>query len=208
MVYILGGGAELDEAALLAAMFRARKEVFVDLLGWDVPVLDGRFEVDQFDGPDTAYLLVAGLDGSHWGSMRLLPTHTPNILGTIFPFLCCDAPPSSPDIWEISRLCLSRQLRATQRRIVRDQLVTAAVLFALQNNIRAFCCVADVGWMSTILSFGWNCVPLGLPQQLTCGTTGVLQINIADDTPTLLAAAGTWNEAPIRFADQALAPTS
>ncbi|HWU72384.1 MAG TPA: acyl-homoserine-lactone synthase, partial [Sphingomonas sp.] len=38
-----------EEREVLRRMFEARKEVFVDLLGWDVPVLDGRYEIDQFD---------------------------------------------------------------------------------------------------------------------------------------------------------------
>ncbi len=35
--------------AALRAMFAARKQVFIDKLQWDLPVLDGRFELDQFD---------------------------------------------------------------------------------------------------------------------------------------------------------------
>nr|WP_298188955.1 acyl-homoserine-lactone synthase [Novosphingobium sp.] len=36
-------------------MFAARKAVFVDLLGWNVPVVDGKYEVDQFDTPSARY---------------------------------------------------------------------------------------------------------------------------------------------------------
>lgn len=49
----------------LQAMFAARKRVFVDLLRWDVPVLDGRYEVDQFDDAHAEYLIVGGEDGRH-----------------------------------------------------------------------------------------------------------------------------------------------
>ena len=42
----------------LREMFEARKRVFVDLLKWDVPVLEGRFEIDQFDDEHAAYLIV------------------------------------------------------------------------------------------------------------------------------------------------------
>jgi LuxR family quorum-sensing system transcriptional regulator CciR len=41
-------------------MFAARKSVFVDLLKWDVPVLEGRYEVDQFDDQHATYLIVPG----------------------------------------------------------------------------------------------------------------------------------------------------
>src|SRR3546814_5947244 len=35
--------------AAMRAMFAARKEVFIDLLKWDLPVLAGAYELDQFD---------------------------------------------------------------------------------------------------------------------------------------------------------------
>lgn len=193
MTHIISGHRQSGEDALLRAMFSDRKRVFVDLLGWDVPVLDGRFEIDQFDGPSTIYLIIAGADGEHHGSMRLLPTDGPHILGAIFPFLCDAEPPASPDVWEISRFCLSRSLRATDRRVVRDKLVTAAALFALQNRITGFSCVADMAWISQILAFGWQCTPLGLPQTLDCGLIGAMQIAISDETPALMDAAGVWN---------------
>ena len=54
---------EVSENDVLRAMFAARKEVFVDLLKWDLPVLDGRFEIDQFDTPAAHYLILA----DEWG---------------------------------------------------------------------------------------------------------------------------------------------
>ena len=203
MPHVIEGGAVAPaENALLANMFSDRKRVFVDLLGWDVPVIDGRFEVDQFDGPTTIYLMIAGPDGRHLGSMRLLPSDRPNILCSIFPHLCEGPPPSAPDIWEISRFCLSRSLRAAERRIVRDQLVTATVQFARENSIRGYCCVADMGWMSQILAFGWACWPLGLPQQLESGMTGALAIEIDDSTQGKMEAAGIWRETQMQWVDR------
>ncbi len=192
MPHLVAGVSKPFEDTALANMFRERKRVFIDLLGWDIPPLADAFEVDQFDGITTTYLVLARADGTHLGSMRLLPSACPNILGTIFPFLCDGDPPDDPRIWEISRFCLSRDLRAADRRVVRDQLISTAVRFALDNDIKAFCCVADMGWLSQILSFGWHCRPLGLPQQLKCGMTGALQIDISQDTPRLMAEAGTW----------------
>lgn len=192
MPHLVTGTSKATEDIALANMFRERKRVFIDLLGWDVPALADSFEVDQFDGIQTTYLVLARPDGTHLGSMRLLPSDRPNILASIFPYLCEDEPPLDPNIWEISRFCLSRDLRACDRRVVRDQLITTAVRFALDNGIKAFCCVADMGWLSQILAFGWKCEPLGLPQSLPCGLTGALQINITDETPSLMAAAGTW----------------
>jgi len=196
MALILTGGGGAMQDAVLADMFRARKSVFIDLLGWDVPVLAGQYELDQFDGPSTVYLLIATPEGAHLGSMRLLPTDGPTILGDIFPSLCGGPVPASPDCWEISRFCLSRDLRAGERRVIRNRLVTAAVLFALQNDITSYVCVADAAWLTQINGFGWCCDPLGAPQSLACGLTGAMRMSVAPDTPGLMAAAGTWLPSP------------
>lgn len=176
--------------AVLHAMFVARKRVFVDLLKWDVPVLEGRFEIDQFDDAHATYLVVADHDGMHLGSARLLPTVRPHILGNLFAGLCEDAPPRGGDIFEITRFCLDRSLNARDRRTVRDTLVTAIVLHALDNNIRTYTAIAEMGWFQQILAFGWRCAPLGLPQGHDGTLIAALAIEIDTETPTLLARAG------------------
>ena len=196
MPYCVSGLSNTAEDIALANMFRERKRVFIDLLKWDVPALAESFEVDQFDNALATYLVLAGPDGAHHGSMRLLPSCAPHILGSIFPELCDDAPPSSPDVMEISRFCLSRDLRAAERLVVRNKLVTMAACFALDHGIRAYSCVADIGWISQIPSFGWRCRSLGRPRRLDCGMTGALEIEISAETPALMAAAGVWAPCP------------
>ncbi|KHK89195.1 acyl-homoserine-lactone synthase [Novosphingobium malaysiense] len=195
MTHVIQGGWAAAQGPLLAQMYQERKRVFIDLLRWDLPALDGRYEIDQFDTPSTIYLIIADTDGKHLGSLRLLPTTQPHVLGDIFPGLCDLDSPRSPDVWEISRLCLSRGIRAAERRIVRDKLATALTLFARDNGIRAYCCVADMPWYTQILSFGWRCEPLGLPQDLPCGMLAALMIHIDDETPRLLGKTGIWSEA-------------
>ena len=63
MLMVEYGSGDFDKRPLLKAMFRARKQVFVDLLKWDVPVLSGEFEIDQFDDEAVTYLIVAGPNG-------------------------------------------------------------------------------------------------------------------------------------------------
>ncbi|KAG5727286.1 hypothetical protein E4T56_gene5882, partial [Termitomyces sp. T112] len=97
---------------VMRSMFAARKAVFVDLLQWDVPVLDGRYEIDQFDDRHAHYIILSQEDGNHLGSARLLPTTRPHILGSLYPQLCTQAAPSGTAIFEITRFCLDRRLRA------------------------------------------------------------------------------------------------
>ena len=195
MLHIFESGERLAEYAVLAAMFEARKRVFVDLLGWDVPVLAGRFEVDQFDDPHARYLVLTDSDGRHLGSARLLDTTRPHILGELYPELCEDEVPSGPGIAEITRFCLDRRLRARERLMVRNQLVSALVDHALAAGIQRYTGVAEMAWLQQRLSFGWVCRPLGLPQAIDGTLLGALVIEIGPDTPSLLARAGIYDPA-------------
>lgn len=198
MLHILQSSAGDRSSALLKAMFASRKSVFVDLLGWNVPVLDGRYEVDQFDDEHAVYLIVADDDGRHLGSARLLNSTRPHILGSLFPELCEAPVPASPSIWEITRFCLDRDLSARERRDVRDALVTALVDHAINAGIAHYTAIAEIRWMQQILAFGWDCWPLGIARDVDGETLAALEIVIDADTPGRLAAAGIADRRSVR----------
>ncbi len=174
------------------AMYRDRKRVFVDLRGWNLPVIQGQFEMDQYDGANTVYCIATDGRGAHLGSIRLLASDGPHLLGDIFPDLCEQGVPRASDIWELTRGVLSPALSAQERRQVRNTIVTAVVEYAMHRRIKAYTCIADSGWLSQILSLGWHCRPLGLPRRLGHTLTGALQIDITSDTLELLRGLGTY----------------
>lgn len=196
MLIVENGHASPPCDRTLRAMFEDRRSVFVDLLNWDVPVLDGRFELDQFDNEAATYIIIADEAGDHLGSARLLPTDRPHILGTLFPDLCASPPPAGPGVIEITRFCLSRRQNAAARRQTRDELVSALAWHALDTGIRTYTGVAELGWLQQILAFGWDCRPLGVPLRYDCGTIGALAIEITAETSSLLAQNGIWQ--PVR----------
>ncbi|MDQ2803985.1 MAG: autoinducer synthase [Pseudomonadota bacterium] len=180
----------------LRAMFAARKSVFVDLLEWDLPVVAGTFEIDQFDDEFAQYLILLGDGGQHLASARLLPTDRPHILDSVFPELCEHPIPQDAFSFEITRFCMDRSLRAAARRAARDQLITGMVNQALYGGWQRFTAVTDMAFLQQILSFGWDCRPLGLPVKTHSGVIGALEIRISGDTPALLARAGIWSPVP------------
>jgi acyl-homoserine lactone synthase len=186
---ITKSGAGL-ESATLRYMFEARKRVFVDLLGWDVPVLEDRFEIDQFDDEHATYIIVTDGHDRHLGSARLLDTNRPHILDTLFPFLCEGKRPAGTGVQEITRFCLDRGQSAAARLETRNLLVSALVDQALLTGIHQYVGVAELGWLQQILAFGWRCRPLGLPRPVDGRMLGALSIDIDADTPALLAANG------------------
>lgn len=200
MPHLLSTTLATNEDVALRAMFIARKQVFIDLLKWDLPILEGRYEVDQFDDEHARYLILLDKAGDHLGSARLLPTTTPHILGSLFPELCDCPPPSDAATYEVTRFCLDRSLRATERRAVRDRLVTALVSYALETGIERYTAVAEMGWLQQVLGFGWDCVTLGVPITHRSGTISAIEIRIAKDTPERLAETGIWSLTPNNFA--------
>jgi N-acyl-L-homoserine lactone synthetase len=185
----------------MRAMFAARKQVFVDLLKWDLPVLEGQFEIDQFDTPDARYLILVGADGQHRASARLLPTAGPHILADLYPHLCEGVVPRGPRILEISRFCLDRNQDAASRLSARNQLVTALVDHAIHERIDCYTGVAELGWLAQILRFGWQCEPLGEPHGNTGSKIGALRIRIDDQTRARLERTGIYTPLSLQLVE-------
>ncbi|HEX7822005.1 MAG TPA: acyl-homoserine-lactone synthase [Sphingobium sp.] len=189
--------------AVLDGMFRDRKRVFVDLLKWDVPVV-GDHERDQFDDEYAEYVIICDpITGAHEGSMRLLRTDRPHILGDLFPMLCEEGAPRGPQYRELTRLCLSPRLKARHRLRVRNRLFTSLVEYGLMTGIIGYTGVAEMGWYQQLLALGWRCTPLGLPQKIGQDTLAALLAHVEVDTINLLRAAGTYDSGPIDLAQAA-----
>ncbi|GLI99081.1 acyl-homoserine-lactone synthase [Sphingobium sp. BS19] len=181
---------DVDEDMALRAMFQARKEVFIDLLKWELPVLAGRFEVDQFDTVDAEYLVLIDAGRHHRASARLLRTDRPHILADLYPHLCAGPVPRGSHVREVTRFCLDRHQRAADRRLARNQLITALVDHALANGIAAFTGVAEQKWFEQIRYFGWACEALGQPVGHGPRWLTALHIVIDDQTINGLRKAG------------------
>jgi N-acyl-L-homoserine lactone synthetase len=102
MQIVAGRANELHVGALFdMAHFRYR--IFVERLGWRLQT-HGRLELDQFDRPDTVYVIARDREGNVVGVARLLSTHRPYLLAEVFPQLLGKASrPHSQDVWELSR---------------------------------------------------------------------------------------------------------
>jgi N-acyl-L-homoserine lactone synthetase len=193
MVDVVTANNRFKYEGQLHAMHADRKRIFVDGLKWEIPVVDGAYEIDQFDNDDAVYLL--SLDAAkktHLGSVRLLPSSKPHLLGDVFPMLCDAGVPRGDDIWEITRLCTAPQLRGREAWLVRSHLAVGMVEFALLYGISRYTCVAETSWLSSIMAVGWECEPLGLPKELNGESVGALVINITPATLQLFRMKMGW----------------
>lgn len=93
---------------LARTMFLDRADQFKTRLGWAVTVDDKGFERDEYDTENPLYVIWENADGSHGGSMRLLPTIGRTMVNDHFIHLTDGVRIESPLIWECTRFCLSR----------------------------------------------------------------------------------------------------
>ncbi len=100
---------ELKTAPLLHdTMFLDRADQFKTRLGWDVTVQDNGFERDQYDALNPLFVIYQKPDGTHGGSMRLLPSTGRTMVNEHFIDILGGGEVRSPLIWECTRFCLAR----------------------------------------------------------------------------------------------------
>jgi N-acyl-L-homoserine lactone synthetase len=188
MIDIILPENRLAFARAVLEMHRDRKQVFVDRLGWILPSRESWLEVDEFDREDAVYLLAREPETErHQGSVRLLPSTRPHVLGSVFPSLCDDGVPVSADCWEISRLVASpAEGNGTALLRVHRLLALALVEFALLNDIRTYSLVIEFNRVPVLLSIGWDVRPLGLPRFCGDQQLQALQIVIGKDALSLV----------------------
>lgn len=122
---------DLDQFPMLRdTMFRDRALQFSTRLGWDVDVDSNGLEHDEYDLADPIYVIWALPDGTHGGSMRLLPTVGPTMVNDHFAELLPEGRLSSTGVWECTRFCLSDRA---------PRGVAAALMLAGGEVMRAFC---------------------------------------------------------------------
>ena len=188
---------------LFQSMHEDRKQVFVDLLNWDIDH-DGRYEQDEYDTADAQYLILQDKDtAEHLGSVRLLPTTRGHILGDVFPFLCDADVPCGSDVWEITRLVVSPRVGRQDRLMIRNMLGRAMIEYGHLAGIKKYTAVCEIGFLSQLLASGWRCDPLGLPQKVGTSMVGALLIHNDADSLARTRAAWRFESPALRLEDRA-----
>ena len=200
MIRIIETDLTAEDRRPLETMFSDRREQFVDFFEWEVPVVDGRYEMDQFDTASAVYIIAVDASGAHEASMRMLPSIEPHLLGTLFPHLCPGGVPIGARLWESTRLCLPSRHGAARRLELRNALISAMVDFALARGIGRITGVIPDGFRRQVLAMGWKAEPLGPAVRIKGGPIGAFAIDIRRDTPDRLRWTGVYCPAEDRIA--------
>lgn len=192
MIHIIDNRLAPANQPLLQSMFADRKRLFVDLFGWDVPVVDGSYEIDQFDDDHAVYVIAADGGSEHEASIRLCPSVRPHMLGTLFPYLCPFGVPEGETTWETTRLCLPQRHGASRRRELRNTLFSAVIDFALLNGIERLTGIIPAPFRKELLAMGWQAEPLGPAVSIPGGPIGAFMVHVRQDTPARLRWTGVY----------------
>ena len=149
-MHVISGSPDRLPQGLYSKVARYRHKVFVEQLGWKLRTHE-EAELDQFDRPDTVYVVAQDVEGHVFGCARLLPTTSPYLLGEVFPQLLNGLlPPCSPDVWELSRFAavdLSNQTSALGQfsSPVAIKLLQESIAWATAHGAKRLIAVSVIG---------------------------------------------------------------
>lgn len=155
---------------LVKAQHELRYKEVISKEQWkNIYTMDG-MEFDRYDNLATEYFVARNETGQVVGVTRSYPTTLPYMLQESFFNLFSKALPSTPKVFEASRLVLDRELLTKEERIpVINRLIVAYMERGLQKNIDGY-----VGfmlpkiWKSTFIRAGWDVMWLGSEETLGC----------------------------------------
>ncbi len=142
---------------LAQGMFRDRAVQFSARLGWEVSVDDDGNERDQYDDLNPLYILWERPDGTHGGSLRLLPTTGDTMLNDHFGHLTDGVTIQSPFIWECTRFCLAPGAEAH----VSSALMLGVLELGLNAHLDHIVGVFDARMIRVYARVGWGPTVLG-----------------------------------------------
>jgi acyl homoserine lactone synthase len=187
MLTVVTGTRSQLSPSLEVALASYRHEVFIEALHWQLPVENG-LERDQFDRPDTLYVVGKSACGSVCGCARLLPTTQAYLLDEVFPDLMNGAPsPHASDVWELSRFSTkaTNETSAPSRDEARRRfcmLFAAVVEAAIEQGATRLITFTALGVERILRSIGMHAHRVGPPQLIDGAPVLAMWIELDDQT--------------------------
>lgn len=184
---------------LANTMFKHRALQFSDRLRWDVKVNASGDEKDQYDGLNPLYVIWEKPDGTHGGSLRLLPTTGETMMNDHFSHLCDGVKIQSPLIWECTRFCLAPGAAAR----VSSALMLGVLEAGLNAHLTYVAGIFDARMIRVYRRVGWGPTILGTDGGGRDAISAGLWPCASDYRPRLLERAGISSELSSHWYDRA-----
>lgn len=147
---------------VLPQLLRLRYKQFRERQGYDVRVFKD-MEFDQYDTPETVYLVRLDEQNRVQGTSRLNPTSSPYMLKDLWPEMVEGHPlPCAADVWEGTRICIDKALPGAVRERIKWEIVLGYLEFGLANGITRFIGIMqNFIWLRVFIQSGWGAEFLG-----------------------------------------------
>lgn len=167
---------ELDD------LFRVRKAVFVDELGWQLPVRGG-LETDEYDDAKAIYALSFDCNRQVTMAARYRPTSDHSMLMDHFAHALAPetGPVNAPDVWEITRgLCLEMGNKP-HNHLRRALHVLAPLELAHARGGTSIVAFSEVRLLPLAMTMGWRIELLGDPTPYGEGEGIAFRIEVSEE---------------------------
>lgn len=171
MMYLITSGNKPFYGKDLFEYHRLRKKVFVDGYGWDAPT-QGNIEIDAFDHEETVYLIYKDFQRITKGGLRLVPTNTPHMLGSVFKkYISKEAYTASARVWECSRFFVDHEALIENKdtsgaKKATYELLIAMCEFALSWGIDEIVTPSEIRMERLLRMMGWPMDRISDPQDM------------------------------------------
>ncbi len=145
---------------VLDQIFRLRRQVFVEELGWQQFDVDGIYEKDQYDNQNAIHLASLTPVGRVVGYCRLYPTTLPHMLSEVFARYVEGPVPQRSDYFELTRAAVAADYRGKK---VWEEVFAGAHEFCEMQGYAAMTSFIRALRLPYFQSAGMKITPLGLP---------------------------------------------
>jgi N-acyl-L-homoserine lactone synthetase len=154
---------------VMPQLLRLRYRQFRERQSYNVRV-HKNMEFDQYDTPETVYLVRVDDQNQVCGTSRLNPTSSPYMLKDIWPHMIEGHElPNTHDVWEGTRICIDKARPGHLRERIKWEIVLGYLEFGLANGITRYVGIMqNFIWLRVFVQSGWGAEYLG-PEHLIDG---------------------------------------
>ena len=168
--YVINKTNRLFHQPILSAVFRQRKELFVDRLGWaNMVVTDGGERDDADTDPDVTYLVTVSDSNLLIGSCRLAPSVGKCLLGDALSNYLDDQIERLETTWELTRFAPASDPSDPSPGHSFAHLATGVLEWALGSGVNKVFGIAEPPLMAIAGGLGWRIAIEGPPVEYEPG---------------------------------------
>ncbi len=170
---------------------KARREVFIDAKGWDLPQTSG-MEFDQYDTPQSKWVIIHEY-GRVVAGMRLTPTTAScgqysymlrdaqrGLLDHIPQNVLYFEAPVRPAIWEATRLFVASSVSSKRRLLIQTILLEHMSASARELGARAIIGIVPGVFSRWMKRIGMEATPVGPPLEIDGDRTQAALMNVVN----------------------------